>query len=137
MPTIVSDEILTSFYADDTAYAASDSQHKKRKNFVSGHLQPILTQLEMFCTKWHMGLNADKTWCMNFFTNSANDNTPRLYLKGELLKYKKECKFLGFLFDQKLSNKAHILDVVNRCKKRLNFLKAIRGKTWGATSHGR
>ena len=131
IPTPITQEILSSFYADDVCYAASDTEHKKRKNFVSGYLQPILTDLESFCKKWRIKLNPDKTHCMNFFINKSNDNTPRLWLKGELLKYQKEFKFLGYTFDQELSHKAHINDIVQRSKKRLNLLKALRGKTWG------
>ena len=133
MPTKISQEILSSFYADDTCYAASDSQHKSRKNFVSGYLQPILNDLEQFCNKWYIGLNPDKTFCMNFYLNSLDNNTPRLWLMGNLLEYKKEYKFLGFTFNQNLSHKAHIQDVINRCNKRLNLLKAIKGKSWGAS----
>ena len=61
-----------------------------------------------------------------------NDNTPRLWLRDELVKYKKELKFLGITFDQQLTFKAHIEDIVVRCRKRLNLLKALRGKSWGA-----
>ena len=48
------------------------------------------------------------------------------------MKYKKELKFLGITFDQGLTFEAHIGDIVKRCNKRLNLIKAIRGKTWGA-----
>ena len=41
-------------------------------------------------------------------------------------------KFLGVTFDQGLTFKAHIEDIVARCKKRLNLVKALRGKDWGA-----
>ena len=51
---------------------------------------------------------------------------------GNLVKYEKQCKFLGIIFDQKLSFKAHIENIVSRCHKRMNLLKAIRGKDWGA-----
>ena len=79
-----------------------------------------------------MGINPDKTVCLNFFIHSKNDNSPRLWLKGNLVKYEKQCKFLGITFDQKLSFKAHIENIVSRCHKRLNLLKAIRGKDWCA-----
>ena len=129
----LSEEIMSSFYADDTCYGASDSTHARRKVFVSSHLQQILLDLESFCSKWRIRLNPDKTWCVNFFTNSKNDNTPRLYLKGELLQYKKVCTFLGIKLDQSLSFTEHISDIVSRAKKRLNLLKALRGQTWGAS----
>ena len=133
MPSKCSEEILSSFYADDTSYGASDSHHARRKVFVSSHLQKILLDLESFCSKWRIRLNPDKTWCMNFFRDSKNENYPRLYLKGELLKYKKNCTFLGIQLDQTLSFKDHIDNIVSRSKKRLNLLKALRGQTWGAS----
>ena len=133
LPTEVSNEIFTSFYADDTTYAASDTPHARRKNFVSGHLQKILTNLEEFCSLWRIKLNAEKTWCVNFHKNSKNKNYPRLYLKGDLLKYKKSCKFLGITFDENMTLENHIEDIVTRANKRLNLLKAIRGQEWGAS----
>lgn len=133
MPTEISEEIVTSFYADDTTYGASDSPHASRKVFVSSHLQRILLDLQKFCSLWRIKLNPEKTWCVNFFTNTKNDNTPRLWLKDELLQYKKVCKFLGVTLDQSLDFSDHIEDIVSRSKKRLNLLKALRGQTWGAS----
>ena len=52
---------------------------------------------------------------------------------AELLQYKKKCKFLGVTLDDKLSLKDHIEEIVSKCKKRLNLLKALCGKNWGAT----
>ena len=40
---------------------------------------------------------------------------------------------LGITFAESLSFKEHILDITNRCQKRLNLLKAIRGREWGAS----
>ena len=81
------------------------------------HLQNIINQLEAFCKDWRIGLNPDKTWCLNFYTKKVNNNSPRLWLRGELLKYKKQIKFLGITFDQHLSFETHIDDIVTRCKK--------------------
>ena len=100
---------------------------------MADHLQPLHTELEEFCAKWRIGINSDKSLCLNFYQNSKNNNSPRLWVKGELLQYKKECKFLGVIFDEKMTFKAHIENIVSRCKKRLNLLKAIRGKDWGAS----
>ena len=133
MPTQIMEAMISSFYADDTSYAASDNQHKSRKVFVQDYLQPILTQLEEFCSLWRINLNPTKTWCVNFYNRSSDNNSPRLYLRGELLKYKKSCKFLGITFDDKLSFKNHIEEIVSKCKKRLNLLKALCGQNWGAS----
>ena len=119
MPTKVMEAMISSFYADYTSYAASDHQHKNTSVFVQDHLQPILTDLEKFCSLWRIGLNPTKTWCVNFHNKSSDNNTPRLWLKGELVQYKKTCKFLGILFDDKLTFKEHINDIVSRSKQRL------------------
>ena len=132
MPTVNSEEIMSSFFADDTSYAASEDNRKNRKVFPAYHLQNIINQLEVYCSKWRISLNPTKTWCLNFFLKKENNNTPRLWLRGELVKYKKELKFLGITFDQGLTFEAHIKDISKRCKKRLNLVKATRGKTWGA-----
>ena len=100
--------------------------------FPAYHLQNIINQLEAFCNKWRIGLNSEKTFCLNFHTKSINNNSPRLWLRNELIKYKKQIKFLGITFDEHLTFKNHIEDIVSRCNKRLNLLKALRGQTWGA-----
>ena len=78
MPSELSEEIMSSFYADDTSYTASDTTHKSRTVFAGTHLQRILIELEFFCTKWRIKLNPDKTCCVNYHINKSNDNTPRL-----------------------------------------------------------
>ena len=69
---------------------------------------------------------------LNFHLKKSDNNTPRLWLGGELIKYKKHFKFLGVTFDEKLSFDLHIETIVAKCRKRLNLLKALRGKSWGA-----
>ena len=56
-----------------------------------------------------------------------------LWLQGELLEYKKHFKFLGVTFDEQLSYEKHIQNMILKCKIRLNLLKALRGKDWGAS----
>ena len=108
MPTENSQELISSFYADDTSYAASEDNRKNRKVFPADHLQRIIINLEEHCSKWRIGLNPSKTLCLNFYQKKENDNSPRLWLRGELVKYQKEIKFLGITFDQNLTFKAHI-----------------------------
>ena len=69
---------------------------------------------------------------MQFKIKQKQNTTPNIYLKNELLKYEDEAKFLGVTFDSKLSFKNHIEDIIKRSRKKLNLLKALRGRTWGA-----
>ena len=79
-----------------------------------------------------MGLNASKTNCILFQKGSSNLTRPNLYLKNEHIKYEKNVKFLGITFDQNLSFEDHIKTVHEKCTKRLNLLKSLCGRSWGA-----
>ena len=133
LPTKSTHEIISSFYADDTAYATSDTPHAKRQTFAGEKLQNILNELENFCSKWRIGINAAKTKLLLFQIQRKQNTTPALWLRKEQLKYSEDAKFLGITFDSKLTFEKHINDIVARCRKRLNLLKAIRGKSWGAS----
>jgi len=41
-------------------------------------------------------------------------------------------KFLGVIFDRKLSWNEHINYIIDRCNKRINLLRALTGTDWGA-----
>ena len=112
-----------------------DNAHASRKRFAGEALQEILSELEEFCSKWRIGLNAAKTKCLIFKNNKRRDlNPPNLYLRNELLKFESDVKFLGVLFDEKLTFETHILELTKKCKNRLNLLKSMCGNSWGANT---
>ena len=55
-----------------------------------------------------------------------------LKLGGAILPYADEIKFLGMIFDSKLTWAKHIDDLKLKVKKSLNLLKVISGFDWGA-----
>ena len=86
MPTKITEDFITSFYADDSSYASSDNPHASRKHFAGQSLQEIISELEQFCSMWRIGLNASKTKCLEFSKSKTNLTRPNLYLRNELLK---------------------------------------------------
>ena len=56
---------------------------------------------------------------------------PIMYLCGSPIDRKDHTKYLGVIFDSKLTWKLHILDLVERCKKDINLLKMVARKQWG------
>ena len=55
-----------------------------------------------------------------------------LELFGEPIIQTQTAKLLGILFDQRLSFKYHMKDLVTKVYRRLNLLKSLKGTNWGA-----
>ena len=59
-------------------------------------------------------------------------NDPVLYLYGSPIPVFEESKFLGVIFDRKLSFIPHIRYIKAKCLKALNLLKVLSNTSWGA-----
>ena len=57
---------------------------------------------------------------------------PQLYLNGRHIPTIGEAKFLGLIFDSKLSFIPHITSLKSRCTKSLDLIKVLSNTTWGA-----
>ena len=64
----------------------------------------------------------------------TNLNRHRVYLYGSLIPVVDEAKFLGVIFDRKLSFIPHIKYLKAKCLKALNLLKVLSHTSWGANS---
>lgn len=73
-----------------------------------------------------------KTQCIHFVNSRGLHPHPELRLNGVELHYTDTAKFLGLIFDSKLSWEAHIRDLRRRCEKSLNILRILSGVHWGA-----
>ena len=60
------------------------------------------------------------------------DPDPELYLDKTKIEVVSEFKFLGIIFDRKLSFLPHITTLKKKCKKALNLLKVVAHSEWGA-----
>jgi exonuclease III/ribonuclease HI len=57
-----------------------------------------------------------------------------LTINGKPLKIELKVKYLGLIFDHGLSWNEHIQYTVEKCKKRLNLMRAVSGRNWGAST---
>ena len=76
--------------------------------FAAKLLQQDLLNLAMWCAKWRIKLNPEKTKVIIFFRSKlARITETNLKLYGETLKVYPQVKFLGITFDSQLTFKKH------------------------------
>jgi hypothetical protein len=73
-----------------------------------------------------------KTVCMHFSNQNSVHAEPDLKLHGTSIPVVTETRFLGLVFDRKLTFVAHIKYLKDRCLKVLSLLRVVAHKDWGA-----
>ena len=66
------------------------------------------------------------------FTKRKVYRDPVLFLCGSPIDRKLHTRYLGIIFDSKLTWKIHIDDIVEKCEKPLNIMKAVARRQWGS-----
>ena len=102
-------------FADDTAQWAFSLNVR----FAAKLLQQDLLKLAMWCAKWRIKLNPEKTKVIIFSRSILARKTElNLKLYGETLKIYPQVKFLGITFDSQLNFRKHFEDILDRCNTR-------------------
>ena len=115
-------------FADDTAQWAFSLNVR----FAAKLLQQDLLKLAMWCAKWRIKLNPEKTNVI-IFSRSILTRKTKLNLKlyGKTLKIYPQVKFLGITFDSQLNFKKHFEDILDCCNTRYYRLRLLANKKWG------
>ena len=121
-------DIKCSLYVDDLAidYSSSHMPSTERK------LQESFNRLGHWCDENGFKFSPTKTMCVHFCQLRKQHLDPELYLNGTQIPIIGEAKFLGLLFDSKLSFIPHITSLKSRCTKSLDLIKVLSITTWGA-----
>ena len=120
-------------FTDDTAQWAFSLNVK----FAANLLQQDLLKLATWCAKWRIKLNPEKTKVIIFSRSLlsrsllARKAELNLTLYGEPLKIYPQVKFLGIIFNSKLTFQKHFENVLERCNHRYHCLRLLANKKWG------
>jgi hypothetical protein len=121
--------VTLSLFADDSA------TYKSGKNIdgIVKDLQLSLNHIMEWCNKWGLKISTAKS-CGVVFTckRKIKINQP-LEINNCPLKMEKKVKFLGMLFDSKLTWNDHVNYIVDKCKSRLNLMRSLTGTAWGSS----
>jgi hypothetical protein len=97
-------------------------------NNIEKQLQICLNKIEKWAMENGFKFSSSKTLGMHFCNKRGLHPDPELEL------YISETKFLGLLFDSKLTFLPHIKMLKNKSLKALNSLKFVSSTDWGADS---
>ena len=128
LPTPHHKQNSLSQFTDDTAQWVFSLNVR----FEAKVLQQDLLNLAMWCDKWRIKLNPEKTKGIIFSRSiPARKTEPNLKLYGETLKVYPQVKFPEITFNSQLNFRKHFEDILNRCNSRYHHLKLLANKKWG------
>ena len=122
----INSNVQLSMFADDTAIWFSS----KNVKFLQNKIQSALDDIHIWCNKWGFKISIAKTKAI-LFTNKRNHPKISLNFNNTPLNIVDKVKFLGIIFDSKLTWQHHIQYIVDKCKTRVNLLKCFSGMAWG------
>uniref|UniRef100_A0A3P9IXE9 Reverse transcriptase domain-containing protein n=1 Tax=Oryzias latipes TaxID=8090 RepID=A0A3P9IXE9_ORYLA len=109
-------------YADDTVLYAHAKTKAEAAAVLSGAMVPVFQWLQRSC----LHLNTQKTVCMFFSRQPTREEQPSVVVNGEQLEVVEQFKYLGIIFDSKLTFKDHVKKISNIVKFNLSNFKQIR-----------
>ena len=128
LPTPHNKQNSLSQFADDTARWAFGLNVR----FAAKFLQQDLLNLAMWCAKWRIKPNPEKTKVIIFSRSIlARKAESNLKLYGKTLTVCPQVRFLGIIFDSQLNFKKYFVDILDRCNTRYHRLRLLANKKWG------
>ena len=97
----------------------------KNMNTIERQLQLNLNKIQKWSTENGFNFSKSKTVCMHFCHLRKAQNDPILTLDGTPIPVVEENKFLGVIFDRKLSFIPRIKQLKDKCHKALNLLRVV------------
>lgn len=118
----------SSLYIDDlqVSYCHQDLHQVQYK------LQEVINKVSGWATRNGFSFSPAKTCAMHFHKFPGMLLSPSLSIEGEVIPYKNQLKFLGMIFDPKLTWKPHISELKSSCKRSMGLLKSLASTDWGA-----
>ena len=116
-------------YADDIfIYSICDSFDVGRI-----HIQDTLRNVSRWCDHWKMQISSEKSIAVDLSRRAA-DHDFHFYINNGRIQWSSSLKFLGFFFSRRGGFRRHVDYVRNKAFNRLNILKALASKNYGARS---
>ena len=120
VPVSRTNNIYNLLYADDCVIWTSGNDIRE----MTVQIQTYLDVLNEWFTSRGLKISPLKTTSV-LFSRGNKDERVHLLLEKNELKFAPQYRYLGVIFDRRMTWRPHLQDVVLRCKKRLNILKVL------------
>ena len=120
--------IKYSLYADDVAFWTTHHDIDQAYN----NIKTTLDKIQEWCEKWGLIISPNKSAAIVFSHRIPRCMPPELKVHNDNIPYVEHFKYLGITLDNKLNFETHFQDLTQRCARRINILKCIACKNWGA-----
>ena len=117
-----------SLYVDDFLIC----YRSKHMHTIERQLQQCLNKIQKWALENGFKFSKTKTQCMHFCQLRGLHNDPVLKLDGVEIPVVDQYKFLGVIFDRKLSFIPYINYLKAKCHKALQLLRVVAHTDWGA-----
>ena len=125
---VVPPGILTTLFVDDLSLSFSAA----RMSVAERRLQLGIDNVVKWAESNGFKFSTSKTVGMHFCKIRKFHLDPDLYMNGQRIPCVDETRFLGLIFDRKLTWVPHFKFIRNKCFKSLQLLKILSHTSWGA-----
>ncbi|KAJ4434070.1 hypothetical protein ANN_16389 [Periplaneta americana] len=105
---------------------------KKNLTTTQDIIQSSVKGIENWAKETGFKFSANKSECILFSKRNTPHAQPQLYLNNNKLPIVNTIKFLGIIFDRKLTWAPHLAALKEDCLRRISFLKTLAARNWGA-----
>jgi len=118
----------TSLYVDDLQVAF----HHQDLNHIKIKLQHAIDKIVHWADYSGFRLSVPKTKAIHFSIIPGLFSSPDLNINNQRLEYSENAKFLGLVWDHKLTWRPQITSLKVKCIKLLGLLRSVTSQHWGA-----
>ncbi|GFY10547.1 RNase H domain-containing protein [Trichonephila clavipes] len=99
---------------------------------LENKLQTAINNIVKWCDTNGHSISASKSCCVPFCRKRGIHPDPEIRIRDVQIPVVPDVRFLGVIFDRRLTFLPHILQLRKRCEKSLNLLKELSNTSWGA-----
>ncbi|GBN73106.1 hypothetical protein AVEN_189696-1 [Araneus ventricosus] len=120
---------VTAYLYVDDLYISCTGIHM---NFIERQLQNAVNSIQKWSLMNGFTFSTSKTAAVHFCRKRNLHIDPEIKLDGHSIPLLNEIRFLGVIFDTKLTFLPHVISLRKKCERSLNILRVLSTTAWGA-----